>query len=231
MSMTEEDRQAFFRLMDEYLESRPHLQWNLAGAPTSTPAPAPPSLAAGKKAPPPPPPRHTTTKSAESSPVESLTTSLQQTHVARSSGPQVPAGLTRGKAIGNINTTSKQSMLTSTAGLATSKVLNTAKNQVDYYTGKASQQDENVTPSARSTGQIQPPPYRSAASELGEAVALYPYVCAVNHRFVGTQSGDLSMVQDERITLLEQVTPDWFRARSADGTREGIVPANYVQRV
>lgn len=122
-------------------------------------------------------------------------------------------------------------MLTSTAGLATSKVLNTAKNQVDYYTGKTSEKDDNVTSPAPSSGPIEPPPYRSVTSGLGEAVALYPYVRAVNHRFVGTQSGDLTVEQDERIMLLEQVTPEWFRARSADGTREGIVPANYVQRV
>ena len=61
-------------------------------------------------------------------------------------------------------------------------------------------------------------------------MALYPYVSATYTRFAGSQVGDLAVEQGERITLLEEVTSDWFRARSADGMREGIVPANYIQR-
>lgn len=170
---------------------------------------------------------------------------MQQTSVSEpASGPHIPAGLTRGKVrgvyspqgIGKINTTSTQSVLTSSAGLATHKVLDKAKAQIDYYTGRDTH-DEAAAPPAEPSGSIQPPPQRGAAhvleaapGGLGEAVALYPYVGATHIRFTGSQVGDLAVEQGERITLLEQVSPDWFRARSADGTREGIVPANYLER-
>ncbi|EDP43280.1 hypothetical protein MGL_2290 [Malassezia globosa CBS 7966] len=58
-------------------------------------------------------------------------------------------------------------------------------------------------------------------STLGEAVALYT--------FQGGQPGDLSFVQGERISLLEKVSDDWFRARNAEG-HIGIVPTNYIER-
>lgn len=168
---------------------------------------------------------------------------MQQASVSeRSSGPHIPEGLTRGKVcethslqgIGKINTTSAQSVITSSAGLATSKAFDVAKHKIDYYTGKDRSETDSAAPTAPS-GPIQPPPQRGAApaneSEgLGEAVALYPYVQATHTRFTGSQAGDLHVDQGETITLLEQVTPDWFRARSADGTRVGIVPANYIQR-
>ena len=49
-------------------------------------------------------------------------------------------------------------------------------------------------------------------------------------RFQGGQPGDLSFVQGERISLLEKVSDDWFRARNAEG-HIGIVPTNYIERM
>ncbi|SHO78572.1 Similar to S.cerevisiae protein LSB1 (Negative regulator of actin nucleation-promoting factor activity) [Malassezia sympodialis ATCC 42132] len=229
MSLSEEDRQAFFRLMDEYFASRPHLLREFHPPPA---ADVPPAQVSAKKAPP-PPPRQASGRSAAmtAQPVESLATSMQQTSVSEpASGPHIPAGLTRGKAIGKINTTSTQSILTSSASLAGQKVMDKAKTQIDYYTGRDRAQDEVAAEPSAPSGPIQPPPQRGptehalegASSGLGEAVALYP--------FAGSQVGDLAVEQGERITLLEEVTSDWFRARSADGMREGIVPANYIQR-
>ncbi|WFD23728.1 hypothetical protein MEQU1_002422 [Malassezia equina] len=229
MSFNEEDRQAFFRLMDEYFASRPHI---LSGLHPASAGAAPPASIK----PPPPPPRHASGGPASPAPpVDSVTSSMQQASVSeRSSGPHIPEGLTRGKVcemhslqgIGKINTTSAQSVITSSAGLATSKVLDVAKHKIDYYTGKDRSDADSAAPTPPS-GPIQPPPQRGTAPQnesegLGEAVALYP--------FAGSQAGDLYVDQGETITLLEQVTPDWFRARSADGTRVGIVPANYIQR-
>lgn len=245
MSLSEEDRQAFFRLMDEYFASRPHLLREFHPPPA---ADVPPAQVSAKKAPP-PPPRQASGRSAAmtAQPVESLATSMQQTSVSEpASGPHIPAGLTRGKvrgacspqAIGKINTTSTQSILTSSASLAGQKVMDKAKTQIDYYTGRDRAQDEVAAEPSAPSGPIQPPPQRGptehalegASSGLGEAVALYPYVSATYTRFAGSQVGDLAVEQGERITLLEEVTSDWFRARSADGMREGIVPANYIQR-
>ncbi|WFD20083.1 hypothetical protein MCAP1_002327 [Malassezia caprae] len=234
MSLGEEDRQAFFRLMDEYFASRPHLFQNFQPPSAAGAQPAP---ASAKKAPPPPPRQASGGGNMLSAPVEALASTMQQTKVSEpASGPRVPEGLSRGKVrgihspqgIGKIDTTSTQSVLASSVGLATHKVLDKAKTQFDNYTSRDS--NETAAPPAAPSESIEPPPQRGTAGQapeaapggLGEAVALYP--------FTGSQVGDLTVEQGERITLLEQVTPDWFRARSADGTREGIVPANYIQR-
>lgn len=52
---------------------------------------------------------------------------------------------------------------------------------------------------------------------------------STNGSFQGAQPGDLSITQGERITLLDKVNDDWFRAQNANGA-VGIVPANYIQR-
>ena len=47
-------------------------------------------------------------------------------------------------------------------------------------------------------------------------------------RFEGSDSGDLSVTAGEQIELLESISADWWRGQSLDGTRQGIVPANYI---
>ena len=59
---------------------------------------------------------------------------------------------------------------------------------------------------------------------------VYFFFFFLHDRFQGGQPGDLSFVQGERISLLEKVSDDWFRARNAEG-HIGIVPTNYIERM
>ena len=49
--------------------------------------------------------------------------------------------------------------------------------------------------------------------------------------FGGGEDGDLSVHEGEQIEILETISNDWFRARSLDGLRTGIVPATYIQQL
>lgn len=66
-----------------------------------------------------------------------------------------------------------------------------------------------------------------AAAAPAEAVALYEYVTLLTS-FPGTEANDLSVQAGDHIYLLESVSDDWWRARTLDGTRTGIVPSTYV---
>lgn len=43
--------------------------------------------------------------------------------------------------------------------------------------------------------------------------------------------GCLDLKMGESITILVKENDDWWRARSEDGSREGLVPANYLEQI
>lgn len=56
---------------------------------------------------------------------------------------------------------------------------------------------------------------------LGVAVAQYDYAAQADD--------ELTITENEEVLVDELVDGEWYRARSRDGTREGLVPANYVE--
>ncbi|CEH17615.1 protein that induces appearance of [Ceraceosorus bombacis] len=193
-NLPETEREAFKGLLDEYFASRSHL---LASASTSA------------------------ATSSTQSPVQtynqisSLANRASQLGVgqnAGSSGPPPPpasrkpgsaplAGLSTGKAIGGLNTTSKAAAFGSMFG-ASKK-------------GEAASQDASPPPPTRSAAPL--PPTRRG---LGRAVALYDYD--------GTEAEDLRVGEGEEVELIEKVSEDWWRAKSSEG-RQGIVPSTYLR--
>lgn len=43
--------------------------------------------------------------------------------------------------------------------------------------------------------------------------------------------GCLDLKSGDTITIVIKENNDWWRARSEDGAREGLVPANYVEEI
>ena len=67
------------------------------------------------------------------------------------------------------------------------------------------------------------PPAYSQAPFLGTATALYAYN--------GPDAGDLALLANDRISVLEHMNPDWWKGRNERTGLEGIFPSNYVQMV
>ena len=67
------------------------------------------------------------------------------------------------------------------------------------------------------------PPAYSQAPVLGTATALYAYN--------GPDAGDLALLVNDRISVLEYMNPDWWKGRNERTGLEGIFPSNYVQMV
>ncbi|KAI9802526.1 MAG: hypothetical protein M1833_001598 [Piccolia ochrophora] len=71
-----------------------------------------------------------------------------------------------------------------------------------------------------------PPAYRAMASgppPLATASALYAYNA--------TDAGDLALLPNDRIMVLEYVNAEWWKGRSERTGQEGIFPRNYVKVV
>ncbi|WFD35262.1 hypothetical protein MCUN1_002113 [Malassezia cuniculi] len=99
----------------------------------------------------------------------------------------------------------------------------------NYYSGMQSYEppQQRYNPPAAATVTATVPaadPVAAAPQEQSEnrtfAVALY--------NFGGGDPGDLTVEAGEKIELLESISADWWRAQSLDGSRQGIVPTNYV---
>ncbi len=48
-------------------------------------------------------------------------------------------------------------------------------------------------------------------------------------RYPKSEAEDLELAKGERLVLIEKISDDWWRGRTMDGHREGIVPATYVK--
>ncbi|CEJ57267.1 hypothetical protein PMG11_05967 [Penicillium brasilianum] len=69
-----------------------------------------------------------------------------------------------------------------------------------------------------------PPAYPQAAPpSLGYATAMWAYT--------PTDEGDLALVQNDRILVLEHMNVDWWRGRNERTGLEGIFPKSYVKAV
>ncbi|KAL4402011.1 hypothetical protein ACI68E_001663 [Malassezia pachydermatis] len=231
------ERQAFFTLLDEYFSSRPHVldHFQTPLAPSVTAAPTVSTTSdtplAGKKAAPPPPPRRSNSTMSSAStpappyspPVDHLASEMEdKAHVSSvHHGIRKPAGLTTTKSIGFLDTSSKGAAVRSVIGHAVKRPEDRpAPGAGDYYTSPPAV----ATPSTSTyptAAPVSTPASAVSSSFIGTAEALYT--------FAGTEPGDLHVEKGETIHLLEKVSADWYRAQSADGTREGIVPTNYIQ--
>lgn len=105
-------------------------------------------------------------------------------------------------------------------------------------------QSGGMPPYTRASPAAAPSPSRDSDA-LGEAEAIYAYVhihfsrprlngalheLIPAYRYPKSETEDLELTKGERVTLIEKVSDDWWRARSQDGlAREGIVPSSYVR--
>lgn len=71
------------------------------------------------------------------------------------------------------------------------------------------------------TPQPAPPPAYSYAAPLAYATALYAYNAA--------DPGDLALLPNDRVAILEYTNVDWWKGRSMRTGLEGIFPAKYVR--
>ncbi|GAA5942432.1 SH3 domain-containing protein [Sporobolomyces koalae] len=80
-----------------------------------------------------------------------------------------------------------------------------------------------LPPPSSSAAPPPPPPTVPAPATrgLGQVTALYDYV--------SSNPEDLNFAENETFTLLEIVSDDWWKGETRDG-KQGIFPANYVQR-
>lgn len=200
-SLPPHERQAFFSLLDEYFQSRPHLlpgggsageeeQQQQQYDPTPIARSQPPAPAARKPA----------------------TSSMHVT-------PTPPAGLTSGKSVGRINMASKGSAFGS-------MVMGKPRPEAPGTVGEAI---SGIVPKVlpATTSRTAPPPapaprVKAESHSLGQAEVLFDYN--------GTESEDLSVKRFDIIDLIEKISEDWWKGRSNDG-REGIVPSTYVKQI
>jgi hypothetical protein len=76
-------------------------------------------------------------------------------------------------------------------------------------------------PSPAPTPSGPPPPAYNAAPAVAMARALYAYV--------PTDTGDLALMPQDRVTILEYMNADWAKGRSERTGEEGIFPRSYVK--
>lgn len=205
-SLPTHERQAFFSLLDEYFQSRPHL---LPGGGSTEDGEAEYASSQQQQYQPTPAARSQPPAPAARKPVTSSMHAV----------PTPPAGLSSGKSIGRINMASKGTAFGSMImGKPRPEAPATVGEAISGYLPKA-------TPA--STSRTAPPPapaprLKAEPTSLGQAEVLYDYN--------GTESEDLSVKRFDIIDLIEKISEDWWKARSNDG-REGIVPSTYVKQM
>ncbi|PWN36133.1 uncharacterized protein FA14DRAFT_52101 [Meira miltonrushii] len=205
-SLPAHERQAFFSLLDEYFQSRPHLLPGGAGA-----------AAEEQEAEYAPQQQYNPTPAARSQPPapaarKPATSSM---HAA----PTPPAGLSSGKSVGRIDMANKGSAFGS-------MIMGKPRPEAPASVGEAI---SGVLPKAMpaTTSRTAPPPapaprVKAEPASLGQAEVLYDYN--------GTEAEDLSVKRYDIIDLVEKISEDWWKGRSSDG-REGIVPSTYVKQI
>ncbi|KLO13480.1 SH3-domain-containing protein [Schizopora paradoxa] len=68
-----------------------------------------------------------------------------------------------------------------------------------------------------------PPPPRQAPAHHNQARALWDYT--------GDESRDLSFKSGDTIDIISEDNPDWWTGRVSGTTREGLIPANYLEKI
>jgi len=216
-SLPAHERQAFFSLLDEYFQSRPHLLPGGGGGSTEEqkvdygsqeqydPSPAVTAAAPAPIARSQPP-----TPAAR----KPVTSSMHNV-------PTPPAGLSSGKSVGRINMANKGSAFGS-------MIMGKPRPEAPATVGEAI---SGIVPKSTpaTTSRTAPPPAPAPREKaepqlpsLGQAEVLYDYN--------GTESEDLSVKRFDIIDLIEKISDDWWKGRSNDG-REGIVPSTYVKQI
>lgn len=210
-SLPAHERQAFFSLLDEYFQSRPHL---LPGGNTGESETGyesqeqydpTPTISASQ-----PTPVQRSQPPAPATRKPAVTSSMHNP-------PSPPAGLSSGKSIGKINMASKGSAFGS-------MIMGKPRPEAPATVGEAI---SGIVPkqTPATTSRTAPPPApapraQPKPSSLGHAEVMYDYN--------GSEPEDLSVKRFEIIDLIEKISDDWWKATSSDG-REGIVPSTYVK--
>ncbi|CAK9787249.1 hypothetical protein CC85DRAFT_285110 [Cutaneotrichosporon oleaginosum] len=241
-----QDKQAFFALLDEYFESRPHLRPGAGGAADHSSSAPPVSFSSkpSSRPTPPAPLRAVSHASGMSSPDRpgSAATGTSSTHTGSTGGRQL------GQAKGAFNDSMAKVTSNSTIKAGLGKVgagglANKFSGGSTFKpTGNVPGPGERHLPPAPARSVVGPPPQRNvgggaksggtgawndatpaqpvpAYSGAGRAQAVYD--------FDGGDVNDLPLRAGEVVTIVAKTSPDWWTCRNAEG-REGLVPGNYM---
>ncbi|GMK58827.1 hypothetical protein CspeluHIS016_0602690 [Cutaneotrichosporon spelunceum] len=237
-----QDKQAFFSLLDEYFESRPHLRPG-AGADVSSSASAPAVSFTSRPSSRSPAPAAPVRKPSHSS-IAASTGSATTTAPAATSGSTQSRQLGQAKGAFNEGMHKVTSNSTIKAGLgkvgAGGLAHKFSGGSTFKPTGNVPGPGERNLPPAPPRSTVGPPPQRNLGAIKGGSEAWAPeaqtppapaYSAAGTARavydFDGGDANDLPLRAGEVVTIVAKTSPDWWTCRNDQG-REGLVPGNYM---
>lgn len=107
-------------------------------------------------------------------------------------------------------------------GLTKSSPSPQANATPSYASNPPSAAGRTLPPPARTAASIPSPPTNLPPGAIASATVLYDYAD-------GSDPDDLVAKQGETVYLTEKISDDWWRAKSQDGDRTGIIPSSYVR--
>jgi len=104
-------------------------------------------------------------------------------------------------------------------------VLNSNSNEGDFLTDRAQNLLLNDRPPSRTQAARRsvPPPQRPTPVYPNQARAIWDHT--------GDEPGDLSFRAGDSIDIISEDNPDWWTGRVSGTTREGLIPANYLEKI
>ncbi|BEI83568.1 hypothetical protein CcaverHIS002_0401720 [Cutaneotrichosporon cavernicola] len=241
-----QDKQAFFALLDEYFESRPHLRPD-ASAGASSSASAPPvsfsSRPSSRPTPPAAPVRTGSNASGMSSPPEHSGAAATGSAATTGSAHSRQLGQAKGAFNDGMHKVTNNSTIKAGLGKVGAGGLAHKFGGGSTFkpTGNVPGPGERNLPPAPTRSVVGPPPQRNFgsakgdtgawASESQQAAPAPVYNSAGSARavydFDGGDANDLPLRAGEVVTIVAKTSPDWWTCRNAEG-REGLVPGNYM---
>ncbi|KAL0565584.1 hypothetical protein V5O48_016440 [Marasmius crinis-equi] len=202
------EKDAFFSLLDEYFQSRPELVAHLQGTSDSSSSGGISSTevkqAAGRVA------------AAASAFAHSASPSAPPRHAPVAHNVTPARGLQTSQSIGNVDTTSKAKMVTSSLF---SKKQPQSTSPPPAPAAFAQRKNTFAPPPSR-THESPPPVQQEEEAPNGEwAEALYDYE--------SSDPGDLQIRANQRVLVTERTTDDWWTGTFQG--KSGLFPASYVK--